>query len=94
MTGAARLLFVSPTTGFPPVVGVQPRVVVVDAAAEPGADWIATASDWAAAHRSVVVTVVDLHEEVRTASAVASIKSTVHAAQSNPPASSHNTWIV
>ena len=64
VTGAARLLFVSPTTGFPPVVGVQPRVVVVDAAAEPGADWIATASDWAAAHRSVVVTVVDLHEEV------------------------------
>ena len=32
MTGAARLLFVAPVTGFPVILGVAPRVVVIDAA--------------------------------------------------------------
>jgi len=34
VTGAMRLLFVAPTTGFPVVLGVPPRVVVIDAASE------------------------------------------------------------
>lgn len=64
ISGAARLLFVAPTTGFPPVLGVAPRVVVIDAAAEGECDWLPAARSWACAHGSVVITVADLHQEV------------------------------
>lgn len=93
VTGAARLLFVSPTTGFPSVVGVEPRVVVIDAAAEPSSDWIATASNWAAAHRSLIITVIDLHEEVSGPAALARDRGAIQVAESNPPADTRNTWI-
>lgn len=64
VTGAARLLFVAPTSGFPPVVGVPPRAVLIDAAAEAPCDWLAEAWDWAAAHGSVVVAFADLHQDI------------------------------
>jgi hypothetical protein len=64
VTGAARLLFVSPTTGFPVVLGVAPKVVVIDAAAEAECDWLTIARSWAVAHRSVVITIVDLHQDI------------------------------
>lgn len=70
VTGAARLLFVAPTTGFPVVLGVAPRVVIIDAAAEPGCDWLPAARSWASAHGSVVITVADLHEEIEPPSVV------------------------
>ncbi|SFE39197.1 hypothetical protein SAMN05421541_101522 [Actinoplanes philippinensis] len=90
VTGAARLLFVSPASGFPPVVGMGPRVVIIDASAEPGNDWIAAASNWAAAHQSLVITVLDLHEEVSTRFPVASREGGCESAET---AGSHNTWI-
>ena len=64
ITGAARLLFVAPTTGFPVVLGVAPRVVVIDAAAEAECDWLSFARSWACAHGGVVITVADLHQEI------------------------------
>jgi hypothetical protein len=64
VTGAARLLFVAPVTGFPAILGVAPRVVVIDAASEPGCEWLTLARSWACAHGSTVVTVTDLHQDV------------------------------
>ena len=66
VTGAARLLFVAPVTGFPAILGVAPRVVVIDAASEPRCEWLTLARSWACAHGSTVVTVTDLHQDVET----------------------------
>ncbi|GIH16060.1 hypothetical protein Raf01_42320 [Rugosimonospora africana] len=66
VTGSGRLLFVSPTTGFPPVLGVPPRVVVIDSAADVEPAWLSDARKWAAEHASVVITFTELHEELKT----------------------------
>ena len=47
VTGAARLLFAAPVTGFPVILGVAPRVVVIDAAGEAECDWLVLARSWA-----------------------------------------------
>lgn len=65
VTGAGRLLFVAPTTGFPPVIGVPPRVVVIDSAAEIEPGWLAGARKWAAEHTNIVITFAELHQELR-----------------------------
>jgi hypothetical protein len=64
VTGAARMLFVTPVTGFPAVLGVAPRVVVIDAASEAECDWLTAARNWASAHGSIVITVADLHHRI------------------------------
>jgi hypothetical protein len=64
VTGAARLLFVAPVTGFPVILGVPPRMVVIDAASEPGCEWLTLARSWACAHGSTVITVTDLHQDM------------------------------
>lgn len=95
VTGAARLLFVSPATGFPPVVGVLPRVVVIDAASEPDCEWLTVARGWAAAHGSLIVTVVDLHEKSIGNATLVSDKQVTRATLPNPPTvGGENTWIV
>ncbi|HET8658245.1 MAG TPA: hypothetical protein VFM55_04505 [Micromonosporaceae bacterium] len=65
VTGASRLLFVSPMTGFPPILGVPPRVVVIDSAAETEPGWLSEARKWAAGHANVVITFTELHQELR-----------------------------
>ena len=102
VTGAARLLFVAPTTGFPTVLGVAPRVVIIDAAAEPGCDWLPAARSWASAHGSVVITIVDLHQEIESPSLVSDVRadlvrSTGTAELAGTPAiaaGDENLWIV
>ena len=66
VTGAARLLFVAPVTGFPAVLGVPPRVVVIDTACEAECEWLALARSWARMHGSTVITVTDLHQNVES----------------------------
>jgi hypothetical protein len=61
VTGAARLLFVSPVVGFPAIQGVPPSVVVIDAAAEAECGWLSLARSWASTHGSIVITISDLH---------------------------------
>ena len=62
VTGAARLLFVSPAGGFPTVQGVPPSVVVIDAAAEAECAWLSLARNWADMHGATVITITDLHQ--------------------------------
>ena len=66
VTGAARLLFVAPVTGFPVILGVAPRVVVIDAACEAECEWLTLARNWARSHGSTVITVTDLHQSVES----------------------------
>ena len=64
VTGAARLLFIAPVTGFPVILGVAPRVVVIDAACEAECEWLTLARSWARSYGSTVITVTDLHQSV------------------------------
>ena len=64
VTGAARLLFVSPAAGFPAIQGVPPSVVVIDAAAEAECGWLSLARSWASTHGSIIITISDLHGAV------------------------------
>jgi hypothetical protein len=102
VTGAARLLFVAPTTGFPAVLGVAPRVVIIDAAAEPACDWLPAARSWASAHGSIVITIADLHEEIASPSVIRDarpdlVPATGHAGIAARPslaAEDEHLWIV
>jgi hypothetical protein len=92
VSGAARLLFVAPLTGFPVALGVTPRVVVIDAAAESECDWLNLARTWARMHGSMVVTIADLHQSV----APLPVSGEGHAEQASgamPIGNHENRWI-
>lgn len=74
VTGIARLLFVSPAAGFPVIQGILPRVVVIDAAAEAECSWLSLARSWASMHGSIIITIIDLHQDIEPLRTPASIE--------------------
>ena len=100
VTGAARLLFVAPVTGFPVILGAAPRVVVIDAACEAECEWLILARNWARSHGSTVITLTDLHHSVEPlpAGGMAHPRLAPEVAPAGPaepaPAGNHeNQWI-
>lgn len=99
VTGFARLLFASPAVGFPPVQGVPPRVVVIDAAAEAECGWLPLARNWASTHGSIVITITDLHQGIEPLGNPASIRTSTAVSEADmlphpTPAGEHEVqWI-